>query len=60
LVRGLPGDRRAEGTVQARRIVSAILRVFGVATVDAAIIQTRDQPERWLGTMVSGEHINGW
>jgi predicted nucleic acid-binding protein len=28
-----------KGAVKARRIVSAILRVFGVAAVDAAVIQ---------------------
>jgi predicted nucleic acid-binding protein len=31
--------RRELGTVKARRIVSAILRVFGVAAVDGAVVQ---------------------
>ena len=31
--------RKARGTVKARRIVSAILRVFEVAAVDGAVIQ---------------------
>src|SRR6266567_9378327 len=31
--------RKEKSTVKARRIISAILRVFGVATVDAAVIQ---------------------
>lgn len=31
--------RKERGNVKARRIVSAILRVFGVAAVDAAVLQ---------------------
>jgi len=31
--------RKEKGTVKARRIISAILRVFGVAAVDGAVIQ---------------------
>jgi predicted nucleic acid-binding protein len=31
--------RREMGNIKARRIISAILRVFGVATVDSAVIQ---------------------
>jgi len=31
--------RKEKGNVQARRIISAILRVFGVATVDGAVVQ---------------------
>jgi predicted nucleic acid-binding protein len=31
--------RKEMGNVKARRIVSAILRVFGVATVDSAVVQ---------------------
>jgi predicted nucleic acid-binding protein len=31
--------RKEKGTVKATRIVSAILKVFGVATVDSAVIQ---------------------
>jgi predicted nucleic acid-binding protein len=31
--------RKEMGNIKARRIVSAILRVFGVATVDSAVVQ---------------------
>lgn len=31
--------RREMGNIKARRIISAILRVFGVATVDSAVVQ---------------------
>src|ERR1700693_4057528 len=31
--------RKEMGNIKARRIISAILRVFGVATVDSAIVQ---------------------
>jgi predicted nucleic acid-binding protein len=31
--------RKETGNIKARRIVSAILRVFGVATVDGAVVQ---------------------
>ena len=31
--------RKEKGNIQARRIISAILRVFGVAAVDGAVVQ---------------------
>jgi predicted nucleic acid-binding protein len=31
--------RKEQGSVKARRIIAAILRVFGVAAVDAAVVQ---------------------